>query len=82
MVLYANFAMSAFQRLQSDRIQQKGRFYNRFVPMQWHEFFRSKLVVLSIKTVGSILFPAVPFHVNKLVLILFYDCNGVECFNP
>jgi hypothetical protein len=36
------------------------------------------LVVLSIKTVGSILFPAVPFHVNKTCAIPL----GFECFNP
>jgi hypothetical protein len=30
--------------------------------MGWHEFFRSKLVVLSIKTVGVFLFPAVPLN--------------------
>jgi hypothetical protein len=53
MVLYwvLTFAMSSFSRLQSDRIQQKGRFYNRFVPMGWHEFF-DLLVVLSIKNGG------------------------------
>jgi hypothetical protein len=48
---------------------RKGRFYNRFVPMQWH--FRSILVVLSIKTVVVFLFPAVPFHVNKMLILLF-----------
>jgi hypothetical protein len=44
--------------------QQKRQVLNRFVPMGWHEFFRSKLVVLS-KNGGSIFIPAVPFHVNK-----------------
>jgi hypothetical protein len=66
MVLYwVLTAMSLLQRLQSDRIQQKRQVLKPLFPMGWHEFFRSKLVVLSIKTVGVFLFPAVPFHVNK-----------------
>jgi hypothetical protein len=48
--------------------------------MGWHEFFRSKLVVLSIKG-WEVFYSCCSISQIKLVLILLY-MNGVECFNP